>query len=125
MYLTSTPHSLYNLKHNYKLYNLFLNTSYSLKIDLLSNKSVYINDFFIYLDYNPFFYFFKNNNINVPICFNKSSSLLRFNNNNNFLKITSHLMRKGLKLKFIIIFFKSLNFFIKDNLLGTNFNTFN
>ena len=86
---------------------------------------------FLYLRYSFFISFFLNNMLDVPVCFKKSHSLTRKNNQLPLLKFSNLLMRRGKREQMVKKLILTLgNFFLnlqKENFFNTEFtqNWFN
>ena len=70
-----------------------------------------IFDSFLYLRYSFFISFFLNNMLDVPVCFRKSRSLIRKNNQLPLLKFSNLLMRQGKREQIIKKLIVTLNNF--------------
>jgi hypothetical protein len=66
-----------------------------------------INDFF-YLKHRTFTSFFRENQIDVPRCFNNTKSVRRSNNELHLLKLNNYLMRDGKRAQSFNYLSKSL-----------------
>lgn len=64
---------------------------------------------FDFLKKIPFINFFKNNFIDVPLCFKHSKSLRRHSNKGNIVKFVNYIMRDGKKTKVLSTIVKSMS----------------
>lgn len=87
------------------------------------NETNYFNSTFSLHSKTPFVEFFKTQNIDVPLCFNKSKSLRRSKSNFELLNFSNYIFKRGLKnrvLKQLIRLFnyEGYNFYQNKTNLG-------
>lgn len=94
------------LSNSYKSIQYITMNNFSKKTFLSYNDDLYNSDItlrhnYIFLKHIPFIEFFKNNSIDVPICFKKSYSLKRGKSKTVNLDIINYFFRKGFKNKIL------------------------
>lgn len=123
-----TNTSLWFHSNKYFKYNLYYSTLYQIKLNqlLLHPRNNYLNfnvdlhndefilNKYIFLQKRSFTTFFFYNNIDIPQCFQKSSSLNRISREIFLVNFINYFMRHGLKLKLQTNLLKSLNLLIQN-----------